>query len=144
MNGEYYPAWFDTWGTPHHRGVKEEYFSDLEDMLQNGRSFSIYMAHGGTSFGLWAGADRPFRPDTSSYDYDAPISEAGWVTPKFTRTRKVLSKYLLPGETLPEPPPANPVICIDRFILNKESPPRAAEYLNSECNFFCQGQVRFQ
>ena len=35
------------------------------------------MAHGGTTFGLWPGADRPFKPDTSSYDYDAPISEAG-------------------------------------------------------------------
>ncbi|MGN6370771.1 MAG: beta-galactosidase [Phycisphaerae bacterium] len=109
MCGEFYPGWFDTWGSPHHTGNMDRYLSDLEYMLKNDRSFSIYMAHGGTSFGLWAGADRPFKPDTSSYDYDAPISEAGWVTDKFTRTRELISKYLLPGEKLPEPPAQNPV-----------------------------------
>ncbi|HEX8237514.1 MAG TPA: beta-galactosidase [Abditibacteriaceae bacterium] len=122
MNGEYYPAWFDTWGTPHHYGNVEGYLSDLEYMVQNNRSFSIYMAHGGTSFGLWAGADRPFRPDTTSYDYDAPISEAGWTTQKFTRTREVFSKYLLPGEDLPEPPPQNPIIVIESFTLKEVAP----------------------
>ena len=58
------------------------------------------MAHGGTTFGLWSGCDRPFKPDTSSYDYDAPISEAGWATPKFFQTRELFAKYLLPGETI--------------------------------------------
>ena len=67
------------------------------------------MAHGGTTFGLWSGCDRPFKPDTSSYDYDAPISEAGWATPKFFQTRELFAKYLLPGEKLPEPPAPNPV-----------------------------------
>jgi beta-galactosidase len=86
-------------------------------MLQNRHSFSIYMAHGGTSFGLWSGADRPFSPDTSSYDYDAPISEAGWVTPKFEAIREVFARHLQPGETLPPPPPANPVIEIAPFKL---------------------------
>jgi len=110
MCGEFYPGWFDTWGTPHHTGNTERYLSDLEYMLKNDESFSIYMAHGGTSFGLWSGADRPFKPDTSSYDYDAPITEAGWTTDKFTRTRELMSKYLLPGEKLPDPPAANPTI----------------------------------
>ena len=85
-------------------------------------SFSIYMAHGGTSFGLWAGADRPFRPDTSSYDYDAPISEAGRVTEKYTKTRELFSKYLLPGETIPAPPPANPLIAVPPFAFNESVP----------------------
>ena len=81
-------------------------------MLQNNASFSIYMAHGGTTFGFWTGADRPFKPDTSSYDYDAPISEAGWPTDKFFKTRELFAKYLLPGETIPEPPAKNPVISL--------------------------------
>ena len=34
--------------------------------------------------------DRPFKPDTSSYDYDAPISEAGWATEKFHLTREIV------------------------------------------------------
>ena len=112
MCGEFYPGWFDTWGAPHHTGNTARYLKDLGYMLKVGASFSIYMAHGGTTFGFYSGADRPFKPDTSSYDYDAPISEAGWATPKFEESRALLSKYLLPGETLPEPPAKNPVIQI--------------------------------
>ncbi len=112
MCGEFYPGWFDTWGAPHHLGKMNAYLADLEYMLNAGGSFSIYMAHGGSSFGLWSGADRPFKPDTSSYDYDAPISEAGWTTDKFFKTRDLFAKHLLPGETIPEPPANNPVITI--------------------------------
>ncbi len=86
---EFYPGWFDTWGQVHHYGNTARYLTDLEYMLSHDASFSIYMAHGGTTFGLWSGCDRPFKPDTSSYDYDAPISEAGWATPKFFQTRAV-------------------------------------------------------
>jgi beta-galactosidase len=110
MCGEFYPGWFDTWGVKHHTGKMDQYLSDLEYMLKHDESFSIYMAHGGTSFGLWSGADQPFKPDTSSYDYDAPISEAGWATEKFTKTRELISKYLLPGEKLTDAPAANAVM----------------------------------
>ena len=55
MCGEFYPGWFDTWGAPHHLGNPPRYLADLEYMLTNGASFSIYMAHGGTTFGLWSG-----------------------------------------------------------------------------------------
>ena len=112
MCGEFYPGWFDTWGAPHHLGKTDPYLRDLDYMLQVGGSFSIYMAHGGTTFGFWTGADRPFKPDTSSYDYDAPISEAGWTTDKFFKTREVFAKHLLPGETIPEPPAKNPLITL--------------------------------
>jgi beta-galactosidase len=115
MCGEFYPGWFDTWGAPHHTGNTDRYLADLEYMLKNKASFSIYMAHGGTSFGFGTGADRPFKPDTSSYDYDAPISEAGWPTDKFWKTRELFAKYLNPGETIPDPPAKNPVIAIDEL-----------------------------
>jgi beta-galactosidase len=121
MCGEFYPGWFDTWGFPHHLGNTPQYLADLEYMLKNNASFSIYMAHGGTTFGLWSGADRPFKPDTSSYDYDAPISEAGWVGEKFQQTRSLMAKYLLPGETLPEPPAANPTTAIARFEVGESA-----------------------
>jgi len=122
MCGEFYPGWFDIWGAPHHLGNTPQYLADLGYMLAHGASFSIYMAHGGTSFGLWSGADRPFKPDTSSYDYDAPISEAGWIGEKFRLTRELISQYLAPGEKLPNPPPANPVIAIPAFTLNETAP----------------------
>jgi beta-galactosidase len=122
MNGEFYPAWFDMWGRGHRTGDVNRYINDLDYMLKNRRSFSIYMAHGGTTWGLWSGADRPFSPDTTSYDYDAPISEAGWVTEKFTRSRELFSKYLQPGETIPEPPAPNPVIAIAPFKVEACAP----------------------
>ena len=112
MCGEFYPGWFDTWGAPHHTGNMQRYLADLEYMLKEGASFSIYMVHGGTTFGFWTGADRPFKPDTSSYDYDAPITEAGWPTEKFFKTRELFSRFLLPGDSLAKPPAKNPVITI--------------------------------
>lgn len=117
--GEFYPGWFDTWGTPHKKGDPDTVVRDLRTMLEMNASFSLYMAHGGTTFGFWAGTDRPFRPDTSSYDYDAPISEAGWATPKFWKIRALMAEFLLPGETLPEPPAQNPVIEIPSFELKE-------------------------
>lgn len=122
MCGEFYPGWFDTWGAPHHTGKSDAYLRDLEYMLKANASFSIYMAHGGTTFGLWAGCDRPFKPDTSSYDYDAPISEAGWTTDKFFKTRELFAKYLRPGESLPEPPAPNPVQAIPPFPVQDCAP----------------------
>lgn len=119
MCGEFYPGWFDTWGAPHHLGKTDVYLKDLEYMLKEGASFSIYMAHGGTSFGMWAGADRPFKPDTSSYDYDAPISEAGWIGDKFERTRQLMSRHLLPGEKLTDPPAPMPVAAVAQFKLTE-------------------------
>ncbi|MHB8956180.1 MAG: beta-galactosidase [Pirellulaceae bacterium] len=122
MCGEFYPGWFDTWGQPHHLGKTEQYLADLEYMLKAGASFSIYMAHGGTTFGFWTGADRPFKPDTSSYDYDAPISEAGGTTDKFFKTRELFAKYLLPGESLPDPPAPNPLISIAPIEVQQCAP----------------------
>ena len=66
MNGEFYPGWFDSWGAPHRTGNLGQYLADLDYMLKNDVSFSIYMAHGGTTWELWSGADQPFRPDTTS------------------------------------------------------------------------------
>ena len=119
MCGEFYPGWFDTWGAPHHLGNTKQYLADLEYMLQNRASFSLYMAHGGTTFGLWPGADRPFKPDTNSYDYDAPLSEAGWTGEEFQQTRDLIVKYLEPGEKLPDPPAPIPVMSVPAFKLTE-------------------------
>jgi beta-galactosidase len=93
-------------------------------MLNHNVSFSIYMAHGGTSFGFDAGANYfpPFTPQITSYDYDAPISEAGWATPKFYALRELFSKHLNPGETLPEVPPQNQIIKIAPIELSECAP----------------------
>ena len=111
MCGEYYPAWFDSWGQRHHTKPMKPMLDDLGYMLSVGGSFSIYMAHGGTTFGWWAGCNSPFVPQTSSYDYEAPISEQGRATPKFFALRDLMKKYMTPEEAaaLPEPPAAIPL-----------------------------------
>ncbi len=44
--------------------------------MRNNYSYSMYLAHGGTNFGLTAGANSntAFKADITSYDYDAPIN----------------------------------------------------------------------
>lgn len=123
MCGEYYPGWFDSWGKKHHVGSTANVVREIAYMLDNKASFSIYMAHGGTSFGLWSGANAPpFLPQTSSYDYDAPISEAGWETEKFYALRKLFAGYLQEGETLPDVPARNAVIKIPAFTTTAVAP----------------------
>lgn len=50
------------------------------------------MFHGGTNFGLWNGANSPNSFIITSYDYDAPISEAGDTTLKYLALREVFFK----------------------------------------------------
>lgn len=82
MCSEFWSGWFDKWGGRHETRGSKEMVGGLKEMLDKGISFSLYMTHGGTSWGHWAGANSPgFSPDVTSYDYDAPINEAGQVTP---------------------------------------------------------------
>jgi len=123
MCGEFYPGWFDSWGKVHHTGSVTGVVRDIKYMLDHKASFSIYMAHGGTSFGLWSGANAPpYSPQTSSYDYDAPISEAGWDTEKFYALRKLFGDYLQEGEKLPDVPAKHPVISIPAFATTQVAP----------------------
>jgi beta-galactosidase len=123
MCGEYYPGWFDSWGTKHHIGSTANVVKEIGYMLDHKASFSIYMAHGGTTFGQWTGANSPpYLPQTSSYDYDAPISEAGWDTEKFYALRKLFSGYLQEGETMPAVPARNPLIQIPAFSTTEIAP----------------------
>lgn len=81
MVGEYWAGWFDKWGEDHHETDGRKEAEELRFMLQRGYSVSLYMFHGGTTFGWMNGADShkglDYHPDTTSYDYDAPLDEAG-------------------------------------------------------------------
>ena len=114
---EWYPAWFDWWGAPHHVLPPEKYAALLDSMLSAGISVNMYMFHGGTTRAFMNGANynskSPYEPQISSYDYDAPLDEAGNPTPKFMAFRSVIQKHLPPGETLPDVPAIKPVVAID-------------------------------
>ncbi len=111
---EWYPGWFDSWGKPFNKVPAKDCAPQLDTVLAHGFSISMYMAHGGTTRGFMNGANysssSPYSPQTSSYDYDAPINEAGHATHKFYVFRDIIKKYLPPGETLlPVPPPVQTI-----------------------------------
>ncbi|XP_006890307.1 PREDICTED: beta-galactosidase-1-like protein isoform X2 [Elephantulus edwardii] len=106
VNSEYYTGWLDYWGQNHSTRSIPSVTRGLENMLHLGASVNMYMFHGGTNFGYWNGADEKgrFLPITTSYDYDAPLSEAGDPTPKLFALRNVISKFQeIPLGPLPPP-----------------------------------------
>ncbi len=106
---EFWNGWFDHWGESHHTREPEDAAATLDEILASGASVNFYMFHGGTNFGFLNGANEfkgLYLPTTTSYDYDAPLSEAGDPTPKYYRYREVLGKYVeLSDLPLPEPAP---------------------------------------
>ncbi|MGF6979382.1 beta-galactosidase [Paraburkholderia sp. JPY465] len=106
MAGEVYPGWLTHWGEAGFAGVDYDLSSILATFMQARLSFNLYVIHGGTSFGFFAGANVDdagnYQPDITSYDYCAPINEQGMATPKYFKYRDLISSYL------PEPLPAIP------------------------------------
>uniref|UniRef100_A0A8V5G712 Beta-galactosidase n=1 Tax=Melopsittacus undulatus TaxID=13146 RepID=A0A8V5G712_MELUD len=108
VNSEYYTGWLDYWGEAHASTSSVRVARGLENMLQMGASVNMYMFHGGTNFAYWSGADfkDQYKPVTTSYDYDAPLSEAGDPTEKLFAIRTVISKFQpLPAGPMPSPTP---------------------------------------
>lgn len=120
---EWYPAWFDWWGVKHHTVEPEGYAASLGRALAAGISINMYMFHGGTTRGFMNGAnyyDTSFyEPQISSYDYDAPLDEAGNATRKFMLFREAIQKNLPAGTTLPEVPAAKPSMALPEIKLSQ-------------------------
>lgn len=109
---EWYPAWFDWWGTRHHTIPAAAYAGRLDTVLDAGISINMYMFHGGTTRGFMNGANYneqdPYEPQVSSYDYDAPLDEAGNPTEKFFAFRAAIQKHL--SFALPPVPAVIPAV----------------------------------
>ncbi|QEU95023.1 beta-galactosidase [Streptomyces kanamyceticus] len=113
---EFWCGWFDHWGADHVVRDADDAAAALREILECGASVNLYMAHGGTNFAGWAGANRgggalhdgELQPDVTSYDYDAPVDEFGRPTAKFWRFREVLAEYA--SGPLPEPPAPPPAL----------------------------------
>ncbi|MGW1093676.1 beta-galactosidase [Streptomyces sp. NPDC002596] len=110
---EFWNGWFDHHGGPHHVRDTTDAAEALDGILAAGGSVNIYMGHGGTNFGWWAGAnhtgktlaDPGYLATITSYDYDAPIGEAGELTEKFHAFREVIGRHVpLPDTELPAQP----------------------------------------
>ncbi|WP_256009384.1 glycoside hydrolase family 35 protein [Desertivirga xinjiangensis] len=124
---EWYPGWFDSWGGNKHHVVSAlEKAKKLDEVLAAGISINMYMFHGGTTRDFMNGANfddkQPYLPQTSSYDYDAPLDEAGNPTEKFRIFREVIQKHLPAGTELPAVPAKRKTIAINNIALNSYSP----------------------
>lgn len=115
---EIYPGWLDHWGEPFIRSSDTNDNHTLEWFVKNDYSINLYMFHGGTNFGFWNGANfgGRFEPHITSYDYDAPLDEAGRPTSEYRLMRETLRR-LHPQDNIPEPPPTNPIVAVPRFTL---------------------------
>jgi beta-galactosidase len=123
MSGEYWDGWFDHWGDKHHVTDANQQAQELDWILGQGYSINLYMFHGGSNFGFTNGAnwESVYEPDVTSYDYDSPVSESGALTSKYFQFREVIAKHHS-EVTLPDPPPALPVIEIPEVDLGEIAP----------------------
>lgn len=123
MCSEFWSGWFDHWGRKHETRDATQMVNGLRDMLERDISFSLYMTHGGTTFGHWGGANSPtYTAMCSSYDYDAPIGEWGNVTPKYLKLRELLANYLDDGQELIAIPDSMPIIEIESIEIKEMAP----------------------
>lgn len=121
MVAEFYPGWLSHWAEPFPQVSASSIARQTEKYLKNDISFNFYMVYGGTNFGFTSGAnyndEHHIQPDMTSYDYDAPISEAGWRTAKFDSIRNVMQKYS--KTPLPQVPAAPKVITLPDIQLTR-------------------------
>ncbi|XP_043970756.1 beta-galactosidase [Gambusia affinis] len=93
VNSEFYTGWLDHWGSRHSVVSSAVVTKTLSQMLAMGANVNLYMFIGGSNFGYWNGANSPYAAQPTSYDYDAPLSEAGDLTEKYFAIRDVIRMY---------------------------------------------------
>lgn len=107
FSSETYPGWLRHWGegnwTPSRNAL-----NSVRWYMKDGVSFNLFVYHGGTNFGLTAGAnsnDRggAFQPDLTSYDYGSPVGENGNLTKEYFEYRDIIRAALPAEVVLPEP-----------------------------------------
>jgi len=113
MVTEFWSGWFDHWIDNRHGGLKfSDFKKSLGDILRLNASVNFYMFHGGTNFGFMNGANvlpvfPDYIPDVTSYDYDAPLSEAGDYTDKYEAICEMIPPVLSVQTRLPARPAAS-------------------------------------
>ncbi|HWA82444.1 MAG TPA: beta-galactosidase family protein [Fimbriimonadaceae bacterium] len=118
FSSETYPGWLTPWGESWAKVATEGISNEVKWLLDNRKSFNLYVVHGGTNFGWTAGANsggKGYEPDVTSYDYDAPITEQGRPTPKYMALRDLIAKET--GVTPPPIPDPIPATDVPEFKL---------------------------
>lgn len=122
MVAEFYPGWLTHWAEPFPVTPIDSFLPQYDSLLARGASVNLYMFHGGTNFGFTSGANNtkmlPIEPSMTSYDYDAPLSEAGWPTSKYYALREVIQRHV--SYAIPAVPGLVPVIAIPAIRLTAQ------------------------
>lgn len=128
IDGEAYIVKSDHWGpeeqhytSVNHPELVDKYIKNLNTTLSANNSFSFYMLHGGTNFGLSTGSlfnGNRTAPWTTSYDHGAPIDESGRTTPLYHTLREEILKYLPDRNIVPEPPANLPMMTLPSVKLS--------------------------
>ncbi|XP_068176978.1 beta-galactosidase [Antennarius striatus] len=117
VNSEFYTGWLDHWGSHHSVVPTALVAKSLNEILAMGANVNLYMFIGGTNFGYWNGANSPYGPQPTSYDYDAPLTEAGDLTEKYFAIRDVIKFYRkIPDGPIP---PTTPKYAYGTVVLKK-------------------------
>lgn len=122
FSSETYPGWLTHWGEPWASPAIKDVLTEVTFLLTHGKSFNLYVAHGGTNFGFTAGANsggKGYQPDVTSYDYDAPIDEQGRATPKYQALRELIAAHAPAGQAVVPVPDPIPVITIPEFPMER-------------------------
>lgn len=96
MCTEFWCGWFDHWYEEHHTRKSDSVIQETEEFFESDASFNMYMFHGGTNFGFTNGANHTgelYQPTVTSYDYCAPLNEAGDMTDTYFNVKKCIEKY---------------------------------------------------
>lgn len=123
FSSETYPGWLRHWGEGDW-AASPGILRTVRWFMDTGRSFSLYVFHGGTSFGKTAGANaagEKYQPDLTSYDYGAPLDESGKTTPEYHRLRAVIQDGLPDGVALPDPPSPVETMELPAFTPEREA-----------------------
>jgi len=96
VNSEYYTGWGSFWGRQLDITSSDIYLSTLKDLLALNASINIFLFYGGTNFGFTSGAvkksNQNYTPSATSYDFNAPLNEAGDPTEKYFKIKKLLEE----------------------------------------------------
>ncbi|XP_059456534.1 beta-galactosidase 17 isoform X2 [Corylus avellana] len=124
LSAEFYTGWLTHWGEQIAETGADFTATALEKILERNGSAVLYMVHGGTNFGFYNGAntggdESDYKPDLTSYDYDAPIRESGDVdNAKFKALRRVIKQHS--AASLPSVPSNNEKTGYGQIHLQKK------------------------
>lgn len=124
LSAEFYTGWLTHWGEKIQETNADFTATALQKILERNGSAVLYMAHGGTNFGFYNGAntggdESDYKPDLTSYDYDAPIRESGDVdNAKFEALRRVIKQHS--AASLPSVPSNNEKTGYGQIHLQKK------------------------